>query len=159
MSIFTAPLCHPQKKLMKYLLITLLLIISPFSHAQFYKWSDKDGHVHYSHSPHNQQTQEVKVRTSSVDYAAQARLKKLSNDLNERRADRRQSREEDIKAVEQRKKVEAFCKKAKSQVTLLKSGASISARAADGTRVNVSDADRTVRLTKLNSHVTRFCHS
>ncbi len=145
---------------MKYLLTTLLLIISPFSHAQFYKSIDKDGHVHYSRAaPQNQQTQEVKVHSSPVDYTTQGRLKKLGNDLNERRADRRQAREEDIKAVEQRKKIEVFCKKAKSQVTLLKSGASISARAADGTRVNVSNADRTVRLTKLNSHVTRFCHS
>lgn len=150
----------PSKKLMKYLLITLLLIISPFSHAQFYKWSDKDGHVHYSHSPpHNQQTQEVKVRTSPVDYAVQGRLKKLSNDLNERRTDRKQAREEGVKAVEQRKKVEAFCQKAKSQVTLLKSGASVSARKTDGTLENVSDTDRVVRLSKLNSHVSRFCHS
>ena len=145
---------------MKYLLIILLLIISPFSHAQMYKWTDEDGHVHYSRTaPQNYQAQEVKIRTSPVDYNTQQRLKKLSDDLNERHTDRKQAREEGIEAAEQQKKIEAFCQKAKSQVALLKSGASISARTADGTRVNVSDADRTVRLAKINSHVTKLCHS
>ena len=145
---------------MKCLLITLLLVISTTCQAQIYKWVDQDGHVHYSHAaPQNRSTQEIKIRTSPIDRTTQERVKKLNNDLNERHIDRRQTREEGVEAVQQRKKVASFCKKAKSQVTLLNSGASVSARKVDGTLVNVSAEDSVARLQKLNSHVSRFCHS
>ena len=94
---------------------------------------------------------------SPPDEVTKARLNKIVEGVNERREDRMQTNADGEEAVERRKQIEAFCKQARKQKTLLQSQTPVSAQQADGTLLNISDEERAERLHTLDAQLAEFC--
>ncbi|HBA32769.1 MAG TPA: hypothetical protein DCZ12_01385 [Gammaproteobacteria bacterium] len=137
----------------------LLLSIPLLASAQVYKWTDENGQVHYSQPPppEPRQVEAVALPKSPPDEVTKARLNKIVEGVNERREDRMQTNADGEEAVERRKQIEAFCKQARKQKTLLQSQTPVSAQQADGTLLNISDEERAERLHTLDAQLAEFC--
>jgi len=146
--------------LQKILFISILIFVST-AEAGFYKWTDKDGLVHYSDKPIDAETAtemiiDTESRTgftnSSGDTKERDRMsRELEDDRKERADDREKKRQEQYGL---RKK----CARAKDDLRQYRNAGSVYKLNSKGERVFYSKQERNSREQKYNRRVLKYCH-
>ena len=144
---------------MKIYAIFLLLIVSAVN-AGVYKWTDKNGNVHYSDHPVKQgKATELNISTeSSAGIANSSGDNKERNlviqELEEDRKAREKTRQE--KRIAQKKKQER-CARSKDNLRQYRNASAIYKLNSNGDRVYYSKEERKVREKKLNQSIAKNC--
>ncbi|MCK4676253.1 MAG: DUF4124 domain-containing protein [Gammaproteobacteria bacterium] len=144
---------------MKIYAIFLLLIVSAVN-AGVYKWTDKNGNVHYSDHPVNRDNAtELNIGTeSSAGIANSSGNNKERNlvikELEEDRKAREEKRQE--KRIAQKKK-QKRCARSKDNLRQYRNASAIYKLDAKGDRVFYSKEERKAQEKKLNQSIAKNC--
>jgi len=146
-------------------LITLatifLLCLSPLSFAsKIYKWVDSEGNTHYGERPSGQQATQIKVPKSPARTSAPRPVNQqdATNKLLDAFAkERKDKKEAESKATEEKESRDKNCSKAKRRVTSLKIGGRQYEITDQGERRFLSDADIQTRLTEAQKIADQWC--
>ncbi|GAA6135870.1 hypothetical protein NBRC116188_26600 [Oceaniserpentilla sp. 4NH20-0058] len=145
-------------------LITLLftLIFVVFAHAgQVYKWTDESGQTHFSQFPPAQtQADKVEVNAPSSSKnaaAANEKLQKVRQQLQEQAVDRvTESEDEKLAALEEQRMAEN-CKKAKQRLLDLKNNGRIFKTLENGEREWYDEKGRANLIANAQKDVDKYC--
>ena len=147
------------------LLIVLLVSISfaPSSHAQVYKWTDKNGKVHYSDKPIGDKTEALKMKRKPSEkeiYQANKRAKSIIHHQQKLQEIARDDAS-DNKAINDKLEKEesarlAFCKNAQNEIR--RSGRRSYTRNDDGTHSYLSDAEKNKMIDEYKSEMVKRCN-
>ncbi|NOQ69385.1 MAG: DUF4124 domain-containing protein [Gammaproteobacteria bacterium] len=144
---------------MKIFAILLLLIVSPVN-AGVYKWTDKNGNVHYSdHAINPDKATELNIDIESsagiANSAGDNRERDLViQELEEDRKAREKNRQE--KRIAQKKK-QKRCARSKDNLRQYRNASAIYKLNSKGERVYYSKEERKAREKKLNQSIAKNC--
>ena len=140
--------------------VILLLFVS-IAEAGFYKWTDKDGNVHYSDKPEDAvKTTELIIDTesrtgfnhSSGDIKERDRMSRELEDDRKERADNREK-----KRLEQ-KNSKKKCARARDDLRNYRNAGSVYKLNSKGERVFYSKQERNSSEQKYSRRVSKYCH-
>ena len=139
--------------------------LAPNSNAQVYKWTDKEGKVHYSDKPIDDKSKTLKMERKPNEkeiYQANKRARSIINhqqklqeiaqdDANDNKiiADKAQ--------IEERKRL-AFCQSANRQIRRLGAGRTNYTNNEDGTRNYLSDENKNKMIDDYKSEMVKRCN-
>jgi len=110
---------------MKYLMLLLLCIFSA-SHAGVYKWTDKNGKVHYGDRPNSNQATEVTIKPSSSPNGAPKETidnqKAIDNWLKARDVDRQENKKKEAERAKEKAIQKQKCNELRTELADLEKG-------------------------------------
>jgi hypothetical protein len=151
--------CHG--KLMKLCLVTFLILLSLPAHAGVYKWTDANGQVHFGDRPPAEKpAKEVTINTAppGEDAAANERIRKMNEFLDQRQAEREVRQAEEAKIQRQAEIQDARCRKLRAQLKHMASVSTFYNLNEDGERVFVSEEDNTRIRERFSQRVKQACN-
>jgi len=126
--------------------------------AEVYRWVDADGVTQFGERPPPEAGAErVKLRASSADPAAEARLDALQASLAESREARVQQRAEAAAAAAEADAARERCAAARAHRTRLVTATRLFRVAADGSRERVGEAEREADLKRIDAAIAEHC--
>lgn len=145
--------------------LLILLMLFPSVQAKVYKWVDKNGKVHYSDKPFNEQSQEIEIKSDispEKQRAAQARANQLIQQQNRLLTEQRETQAEHLKKQKQenakKKKLNIACINAKESLRVLKMQRPVYHVDDKGERQFISDEKRKEGIAELNANIARHCN-
>lgn len=142
------------------LLLLGLLVLSAPATAEFYKWTDKDGNVHYGEKP-PENTELQNIDTSTVNTMSAEESSRAARELNATMEDRRayQQRQEQAKAKEARQKqqMQKRCKYMRNDLANLNRQMRIFHTNDQGERIYLDDEQRQKKIVELQKNVKQYC--
>lgn len=158
---------HTTLRTFSIILSTLYLICgSSFSIAEVYKWTDKDGKVHYSDKPQNADAKKLKLKPDLTpeqqQKAAQEAHKKLERLQRVIYAELEQNHEANkSQANEQQdaQKLARACQIARRELSLLKQQVRLAQTGKDGELEFLSDEQREAEIKKITKITSEHCNS
>lgn len=149
----------PPFSYMKIFVIFFLLIASSVN-AGVYKWTDKEGNVHFGDRPVDQDNAtelnlNIESRAGITNSAGNNKERdRMANELEEDRKAREEKRKKNRAA---KKKKQERCARLKDQRRRYQRANSIYKLNAKGDRVYYSKKERAVREKKLNKSIAKAC--
>ena len=138
--------------------IVLLLassILSGNLNAEIYTWTDKNGKVHFSDKPiDNENITTIKPKKNNNIASTLAKNDQWQQDYNKAK----QAKAEKAKEIaKQTKAKKAYCNQLKSRLAILKQGGRIYVMSPDGERNFQSDAQLKAKIKKLSKVYKKSC--
>ena len=140
--------------------LAFIITISLSANAGIYKWTDKDGNVHYGDSPQEQ----VKLEELNIDVESRDGITNSSSDKKERdrmskeleadrkeRADKREQKKIDKQNKRKR------CTRAKDDLQSYQNASAIYRLDSKGERVYYSKKERKEKIQRLNKSMSKAC--
>ena len=146
-------------KLMKTLLITSLLFFSAVANADIYKWTDKNGNVHYGDKPTTSSEQlniseEKSTSSTSSDETREERRQRITDAMTDDRMER------DKKKAEAKKKKadkNRLCVQSKDRLKNYKKASRLYNLDKEGNRNTLSDESRKKATSDLEKEIRKNC--
>ena len=143
-------------------LILAAVSFAAITQAEVYKWTDKEGKVHYSDKPIDDKTKALKMKRKPSEkeiYQANKRAKSLINHqqkLHEIAQDDAHDKKiiADKKEKKEKKRI-AFCQDAQRQIHRLGRGRRTYTTNDDGSRYFMSDEDKNKMIAEYKSEMTK----
>ncbi len=136
-----------------------LLVSSNLVYAEFYKWVDSDGNVHYTQTPPNQgvvDLESIKPKTSPASESSLERMKQEKEKVNALR-DKRLEEKKKAEEQEQFKAVkEKNCQIAKDRLSTYSRPRGL-IQQDDGTAIRITEEKRQTELKSANDLVKEWC--
>lgn len=151
--------------LVSIILFLKLMITTADVKSEVYKWTDKNGKVHYSDKPIDSKSQKLRMsRQPSSEEVNRAKERarsvishqqKVQEIANEEAEDRKQ-KEDKLDAEE--KKRQAFCAEATKQIRLLGRGRATYFKNEDGSRKYLSDEEKNKSIAEYQAEMKKRCN-
>ena len=144
---------------MKHWLLVFLLLPLP-TMAGVYKWTDTNGQVHFGDRPPAEKpVQEVTINAAppGKDAAANERIRKMNEFLDQRQAEREVRKAEEVKLQRQADLQDARCRKLQAQLKHMASVSTFYNLNEQGERVFVSEDDNTRIRERFSQRVRQAC--
>lgn len=144
---------------MKYWLIVFLLLPLP-TMAGVYKWTDTNGQVHFGDRPPAEKpAEEVTINAAppGKDAAANERIRKMNEFLDQRQAEREVLQAEEAKIRRQAEMQDTRCRKLRAQLKHMASVSTFYNLNEQGERVFVSEDDNTRIRERFSQRVRQAC--
>ena len=144
---------------MKYWLIVFLLLPLP-TMAGVYKWTDTNGQVHFGDRPPAEKpAEEVTINAAppGKDAAANERIRKMNEFLDQRQAEREVLQAEEAKIRRQAEMQDTRCRKLRVQLKHMASVSTFYNLNEQGERVFVSEDDNTRIRERFSQRVRQAC--
>ena len=132
-----------------------LFIQSP-SHAEIYKWVDKDGQVHYGEQPGNTAAEKVPIRTNETTAPRAMNKDKvdmINSDLEEKEKKKKDADEQRKVSRENRK----WCNEARSDLQAIYSRGRMREVNEKGEYIVMSEEQRQQRISAAKKKEREFC--
>jgi hypothetical protein len=135
------------------------LVALPAWGGGIYKWTDKDGHVHFGDEPGSDDAQEMKVQKGpqAPDPATVQRIDDQKKYLDARQEERDKSQEQMADAKDKAKEQQAQCETAQKQLLFLNETPRLYTMEANGDRHYLSGAERDAEIAKATEAVSKLC--
>ena len=140
------------------LVAAVLAAVSFGASAQIYKWTDKDGKVHYGEKPPEdaKTSKEVKVNAGSGSEAPPTNWKEKEVEFQKRKQDREKAaanEQDQANAAERRRRL---CENARGELEFVSSGV-VYQNNEKGERVYFDEAARTRRMEEIKKKIAANC--
>lgn len=136
-------------------LFTLLFINTPVI-AEVYKWTDKNGNVHFGDRPVDQEsTTIVNVKPTNSTQAIIPKENKWQKDYQTAKKEKALKKDEKAKSD---KLVKSVCDKAKSRLAIYNQFGRISIMSPDGTRIYQTDKEIEKNKRDINKEIKKTCY-
>ena len=141
------------------MIIGLLMSVSEMTQAEIYKWTDKNGVVHYGDK--NEGKSEV------VDIVEKEKVGNRNNINREERRrklietydiERKEKKEKQDKFRKKKAEMNAQCGYAKDRLRRYKRAGSLYDVDKNGNRTNLSDGKRKLAISKLQRNINKYCN-
>jgi len=141
----------------------LALVISTSAFAdEIYKWTDKDGSVHYGDRPSGEASEERlqfsynRTNSEALDnrVAAQRDAEESRQEARTEAAEKKQAAEEERVAAEEN---QAQCETSRAQLNRMRQSARVYRTDAAGERVYLDDVQRAESITKAEANIKENC--
>lgn len=145
---------------MKLCLMILFLLLSLPTTAGVYKWIDANGQVHFGDRPPAEKpAEEVTINTAppGKDAAANERIRKMNEFLDQRQAEREVRQAEEAKSQRQAEMHDARCRKFRAQLKHMASVSTFYNLNQKGERVFVSEEDNARIRERFSQRVRQTC--
>ncbi|MFQ5658853.1 MAG: DUF4124 domain-containing protein [Gammaproteobacteria bacterium] len=141
-----------------YLLITSFTHTPPVS-AEIYKWTDRDGYVHYGDHPTNTAAEKIKIKKApGHNSGLQQRLEKQRRLLEIYDEDRQEKKINQANAREEKKKREANCVLAKKNLKETRNASFLYEDSGDASKPHIlSDQERTRVESRAELYIKQWC--
>ena len=146
---------------------SLLIIILFFSfsvNAEIYKWTDKNGKVHYSDKPIQEDSKKLSIKKGPSQDAIQEAKNRASSLINHQRKVREIANDNarEKKKSDQQEKIKkdimsAACKQAKNDMILLGHRGAAYVTNEKGERTFFTDAEKNEMIAQLKSDIKKHC--
>jgi hypothetical protein len=146
---------------MKKNYLAAILLFPLLAHAGVYKWTDANGQVHFGDRPPAEKpAEEVTINTAppGKDAAANERIRKMNEFLDQRQAEREVRQAEEAKIERQAEMQDARCRKLRAQLKHMASVSTFYNLNEDGERVFVSEEDNTRIRERFSQRVKQACN-
>ena len=149
---------------MRYLAFALLVLLSFASSAAVYKWTDKDGKVHYSDRPTSGQssvemdvedTGTAPTSTRQDQLTREQKRERLLQSMAEDRIEKQEQRERQ-RAIKQQNRQK--CNRYRDQMRHYQRANRLYKLDEDGNRVYISDSDRAQATQNLQRKIKKYCN-
>ena len=140
------------------------IIVASAAHAEIYKWTDKDGGVHFSERPPagskyevvNPHYREPQTPPESQQPSGEANGGS-SNDQKSADQQKLQQQQEQQRKAENEKILQQNCLTAKSRLEKLQSAARIKLKKPDGTVVQLTEEERQAQVDEAQAAIKEYC--
>ena len=145
---------------MKWMLVMLCLAVLPTHAGKVYKWTDKDGNVHFSDRPGSKTAQKITIRSNrlsphgGVPYQRRNRQRRVLRVLREDRLRRQRAREQ---AARRQQVAEARCRYYRSKLENVRRASYIYDRDTSGKKRIYSRARRQQYMQGLQAAADKWC--
>jgi len=144
-----------------YILFSTLLLFSLTAHAEIYRWTDKNGKVHFSDKPISEKAETVDIKVKPVSpVPEQTRDERKQKAENFMRA-REEERVEADKKIIEKKKLKAErkvnCKKAKKEYKRISEAGAVYFKNKDGSRDYLEPKRRKKEEALAKAAIEKWC--
>lgn len=144
---------------MKTLLITLLLFFSALANAGIYKWTDKNGNVHYGDKPTSSSEQlnvsvEAPSSPTTDDETREERRQRITESMTDERLAREKKKAE---AQQNKAEMNRQCVESKDRLKRYKRAGRLYNLDKDGNRNTLSEASRDKTISDLEKEIRKNC--
>lgn len=149
-----------SRKLQGILLLAGALALPLSVSAAIYKWTDSDGHVHYSQSPppDGRPAEEIKPPPDPTDTSSALKdLKAQEQKLDQLRKERLKQRKDKASAEKKAAALKARCDDAHNRLERLQTTVRVFKTDAQGNRVRVPEEERQADLEKARKDIAKYC--
>lgn len=147
-------------KLLGIILLAAAAALPLSAAATIYKWTDANGHVHYSQNPPpgGRKAEVIKPPPSPADTAGAVQdLKAKEKKLQQLRKDREKAKQESSAAQKKAAAKKSRCDEAKHRLERLTTTTRVYKTDAQGNRVRVPEPERQADIEKARKDVAKFC--
>ena len=143
--------------------ILLLMLCSANAHADLYKWTDAEGHVHYSDTmpPGETRVQKADIHTtdeSSGNASPGKSIFEREADLEKALKAKKQAEQKDAEKEKRAAARKHNCENARSALNSLQNAPRIATYDASGNRTIMDDATRQKRIEQARKAVDQYCN-
>lgn len=136
--------------------------LTPFAHAEVYKWTDENGRVHYGDRPSEKQATRVDIQQHSPDQTKKAadwqtiqqRQKKYLEYLQDERQDRKQDQ---INLAEQNAKRKKMCNEASGYYRQLHTTPQWYREDEQGNKIYLDHKEKDQEIAKAKQYMEKYC--
>ncbi|HEY9199684.1 MAG TPA: DUF4124 domain-containing protein [Gammaproteobacteria bacterium] len=135
-------------------------LLGAVASAEVYKWTDAEGRVHFGDRPPQGQSETVQMPGPSADSPAatpEERLEKQRRLLNAFEEERRQKRDAQAQARQEKAERQRNCAEARDHLHNQETASAIYRLGPDGQRVYLDDAQREQTLARARAAVEEWC--
>jgi type IV secretory pathway VirB10-like protein len=132
--------------------------------AQVYKWTDKNGRIHYSDKPKDKNSKALKLKKLPTDAELNTAKQRAANLINHQKKvqeiaddDARDKRNKDRQAAKEQAQLNTACRQAKEQIRILGRGRSTYTTDKKGQRHYLSDSEKNSQIEKLKLAMKDSC--
>lgn len=156
-----------MRKPIQLLLVSLALGLGLLSgitaEAKVYKWVDKEGNVHYSDKPVNQEAEATNIndnpKSRANNVSAQNAQQRVDNFRKQIQSSQEEQVENDKKMAVQKEKNKALCAEAKKRLATLTLQRPVYKLDDEGERQYYSDEERAKTIAELEEQKNASCES
>ena len=145
--------------------LSMVLILASFvAEAKVYKWTDKNGKVHYSDKPFDQNSEEIELKkpiSQQKQQKAKADAQKIIQQQNRRLSNQfeqeKELKQQQAQKEQDQREYEAACKEAKDGLKTLQMQRPVYELKDNGERVFYSEERRKKEIAQLNEIIATHC--
>jgi hypothetical protein len=145
---------------LEHWLLIALLLLPLCTTADVYKWTDANGQVHFGDRPPAEKPAEeitINAAPPGKDPAANGRIRKMNEFLDQRQAEREVRQAEEAKSQRQAEMQDVRCRKLRAQLKHMASVSTFYNLNQKGERVFVSEEDNTRIRERFSQRVRQAC--
>lgn len=149
-----------SRSLQSILLLAAALALPLCASAAIYKWTDSNGHVHYSQSPppDGRPAEEIKPAPDPTDTSSALKgLKAQEQKLDQLRKERLKQRKEKAGAEKKAAAMKARCDDARRRLERLQTTTRVYKTDAQGNRIRLPEPERQADIGKARKDVDKYC--
>ena len=144
------------KRLIALFIPAILLCLAFSSHAEIYKWTDKDGNTHYSDIKPNQANSEtLKIKTNTNSKETKSPLQ-ANQELTERNQTALEKKAQQLKDETQKRELDAQCEAIRSNLKTMEENSRIKITENNETRF-LSQEEIDTKKAKFQQDLQEFC--